>query len=394
MKNSADTKLEIGVLYGLRAVMVLMVAAYHIYQQSWLSHRFTLGDWTVNATPFVYGGFLFVDGLMLLTGFLLFLPHAREREEGIPAPGTGEFYFRRVRRILPCYEGAVLLSFLFAVCRGSYTDWGKAVKDLLLHMTFLQTLTAESYLFSPINGALWTVAVEVAFYLVFPLVARCAKSKPVPTLLLMVTLGWGWRLGISSQEDTAMLVNQFPGFLDVYALGMLGAMVYCRFRRYPEKNGWKGLAVLVCLGLSAGAVVLCVRQSGHATSFEAVRKYQLHMRFPFAALMLGVMLSAAAAPRWFRFLLDNRLTRFFSGISMNFYFWHQWIAVNLKQRFFPDGETLHASPDQQKLYTLLCYLAAFGAAMAFTYGLEKPAARLLTRLRHSPKTTAGEKPLD
>lgn len=34
--HAAPRKLEIGVLYGFRALMVLAVVNYHIWQQSWL----------------------------------------------------------------------------------------------------------------------------------------------------------------------------------------------------------------------------------------------------------------------------------------------------------------------------------------------------------------------
>ena len=35
--GTSPRKLEIGVLYGFRALMVLAVVNYHIWQQSWLS---------------------------------------------------------------------------------------------------------------------------------------------------------------------------------------------------------------------------------------------------------------------------------------------------------------------------------------------------------------------
>lgn len=40
--GTSPRKLEIGVLYGFRALMVLAVVNYHIWQQSWLSQRVSL----------------------------------------------------------------------------------------------------------------------------------------------------------------------------------------------------------------------------------------------------------------------------------------------------------------------------------------------------------------
>ena len=53
--SAAPRKLEIGVLYGFRALMVLAVVNYHIWQQSWLSQRVTCWGcrwiWTSSPVP-------------------------------------------------------------------------------------------------------------------------------------------------------------------------------------------------------------------------------------------------------------------------------------------------------------------------------------------------------
>ena len=105
--------MEIGVLYGFRVMMVACVAAFHFYQQSWMGQTVTFFGITWDVTHFIYSGFMFVDGLILLSGFLLYLPYARETVEGIPVPPAGDFYLRRVKRILPSYWAAILISFFF-----------------------------------------------------------------------------------------------------------------------------------------------------------------------------------------------------------------------------------------------------------------------------------------
>ena len=67
-------KLEIGVLYGFRALMVLAVVNYHIWQQSWLSQRVSLLGLSTDFDFFTRSSYLFVDGMILLSGFLLYLP--------------------------------------------------------------------------------------------------------------------------------------------------------------------------------------------------------------------------------------------------------------------------------------------------------------------------------
>ena len=109
-EDTYPRKLEIGVLYGFRALMVLAVVNYHIWQQSWLSQRVSLLGLSTDFDFFTRSSYLFVDGMILLSGFLLYLPYARQTLEGTPVPKTGRFYLNRLLRIVPSYLAAVLLA--------------------------------------------------------------------------------------------------------------------------------------------------------------------------------------------------------------------------------------------------------------------------------------------
>ena len=105
-------KLEIGVLYGFRALMVLCVVNYHLWQQSWIPQYFTLLGHHVSMDFWTRSSYVFVDGMILLSGFLLYLPYARQKQEGTPVPTAARFYFNRAARILPSYLFAVLAALL------------------------------------------------------------------------------------------------------------------------------------------------------------------------------------------------------------------------------------------------------------------------------------------
>ena len=57
-----------------RVICALMIGWYHIWQQSWLSPALRIGSVRVNLTPYVRAGYMFVDLMLLLSGFLLYLP--------------------------------------------------------------------------------------------------------------------------------------------------------------------------------------------------------------------------------------------------------------------------------------------------------------------------------
>ena len=88
-----------------------------------------------------------------------------------------------------------------------------------------------------------------------------------------------------------------------------------------------------------------------------------------------MMFTASFWPRFLQKLLDNRLMRFLSVISMNLYIWHQVLAVQMRMAWFPNTDLLHSDRNLQAAYMLLCISVAVLAAMAVTFGLEQPFSR-------------------
>ena len=376
----------IGVLYGFRALMILIVCHYHIWQQSWLSQYFWLGSFRLDLDFLARAGYMFVDGMILMSGFLLYLPYAREKMEGPAVPPLKRYFQNRAARILPSYLFAITLALFFiAIPQSKYASSAAMTKDIVTHLTFTFTFWRDTCLHTPLNGALWTVAVEVQFYLIFPLLARGVQKKPVITLGTMGLAGILYRLFVYTQAgDTALYLNQMPSFLDVYALGMLGAILYEKALCFLEKNKDNDMGRIfswVCAGvfaLSLMGIAGLLRVQASASGHEAIRLSQLLLRLPFALIMLWSMLSAALMPRFLQKILDNRLLRFFATISFNLYIWHQLLAVQIRLAFYNDS--LHSDPKQQVAYTLLCFGAAVLCAMTATYGIEQPCARRMQAL--------------
>ncbi|MEG2701842.1 MAG: acyltransferase [Clostridia bacterium] len=387
LRGGRENRLEIGVLHGFRALMVLFVANFHFWQQGWLPQYFTVLGVQIDADFFTRASYLFVDGMMLLSGFLLYLPYARHRAEGTPEPLARRFYVNRLIRILPSYLFSVLTCLLlFALPQGQYASAGARNLDVLTHLTFTFTFFRNCYQFTPINGVLWTIAIEMQFYLVFPLLARAARKHLTLTLVLMALAGIGYRAFVSLRvPDTAMYINQLPSFLDVYALGMLGAVAYCGLQKQLADMGrverrCVSAAALVVFALSLPCLLalLGAQSTASLAGQEALRLSQLRLRLPLALTLLACMLAAAHMPALIRKLLDNRLMRFLSTISFNFYIWHQFLAVRMARSWF-STDALHADHGLQCAYTLLCWSVSIVVAMLATYGIEKPAARLANR---------------
>ena len=172
---------HIGVLDGIRAVSILIIVWFHFWQQSWITP--TGFDWLPRY------GYLFVDMMILLSGFCLFLPYARQMVYGDKAPSSKEFYKKRIARIAPSYYISILIIlFFFVLPNGEYKSFSQAIKDILAHLFFIHNWFPDSMTYTHLNGALWTVAVEVQFYILFPLLAKAFTKKPVITYLSMVAV--------------------------------------------------------------------------------------------------------------------------------------------------------------------------------------------------------------
>ena len=375
----------------LRVFAVGLVACFHIWQQSWLDPGFKVLGVYIDLQRIVRRGYMGVDLMLTLSGFLLYLPVARAARRGAPMPDTRDFYARRLRRIMPSYLAAIFIALGFTFVYGP--DWGSAPRglDLLAHLTFTHTFWRGTYLWTSLNVALWTLAVEMQFYLIFPYVSRLFRRTPWQTFGVMASLGLLCRLTIARKEDINMLFNQLPCMLDVYALGMLSAHLLS----IRERRGSRWLSVPASAVFLAGIVwVLWVQRP---VDNRDLNQWQMLWRFPLAFLGAGFLYCGGLWPKWADRAAGNPLTKYCAAISYNFYIWHQYLAVKLRTWRLPPYVTEMPQRDEgrawQVKYTILCFLVAFAAATLFTYCLEKPAARFLSKRReaqHREKETANK----
>ena len=354
-----------------------MIGWYHIWQQSWLSPVFTLGGLRLDLTFCVRTGYMFVDLMLALSGFLVYLPYAADR----PRPAR-EFYLRRALRILPSYWLALAVMFLLAVTAPDFSQPGRLMQDLLAHLGFVHNLWGFSYNASRLNVVLWTLAVEVQFYLILPALAPVFRKHPLPIYLVMTAAGLSAMfLWTSPMADTVLYVNRLPNMLVVYANGMLAAHAYARLCAVKKRRTLLATAATALCLMSAWGVFAILRAQSRISGYDLIRLGQLKWRWPLSACGAGFLLGGSLGFGALRAVLSNPPVRFLAGVSFNFYIWHQWLAVQLKALRIPPYEAF-SNPNMagempwQVQYTLLCFAVALVAATALTYLVEKPAAKV------------------
>ena len=393
-----DKRKRIPELDGLRVLMIFIVSWFHIWQQSWL--RPMIGTYSLDYL--VRSGYIWVDGTVLLSSFLLFLPYAKAKQENLPLPDTCSFYYRRVRRILPGYYFILLATlFIVAIPWKLYDSAQYLVKDVATHLTFTFPFFQDTYISTPLGAASWTLAIEVQAYALFPLIARGAVKKPALTVSILCAVCFGFRAWcLWALTDYSMVVNQLINFLDVYAAGILAAMAYVRLSARRDRQGagteakspaqyaWEALATAVFAVTLFGLVQLLKFQASSG-NYVLVQRRQMIYRPLYALCFTGLILSAPFALTPLRRLLGNPVTKFLGEVSMNYYLIHQTVIVHFKRLHFPPSvsETPNTVGEQpwQNQYTLLSFGISLLLAILVTYAIEKPAARALDRIREKRK---------
>ncbi len=374
-------------LDGLRVLMIFMVGWFHIWQQSWLEPSFEIGGAWFSLDHIVRSGYVWVDATILLSAFLMLLPMARRWAAcGDSAFSARDFYLRKARRILPGYW-FIILVFFFGICLPWDMYYGNGpyiVKDLFTHFTLIFPFWRDTYIYTPLGAASWTLSVVAQGYLLFPLMIRGLRKRPALTLCAMAGPAFAFRAWcLWGLTDYAMVVNTFVNFLDVYALGFLCAMV---FARLENKRGrgclWQILATVVFFGSLIGVFEL-QRVQAYSSFHAELQGRQMILRPAFALGFAGMILSAPFCLRPVRWLLGNRVTAFLAAISMNFYLIHQTLAVHMRRIGFPASasEMPNMAGEQpwQTQYTLLAFGLSLAAAVLVTYLIEKPAGKWLRR---------------
>ena len=358
----------------LRVAAIGLVAWYHIWQQSWLNPGFWVGHCYINLQQVVRNGYLMVDILLVLSGFLLALLHCENNSSVSPLP----FYRRRFFRIYPSYFLILVLSLLFQILpQGLYSSAGECIGDVFAHLTFTHNLFFRSYFSTPFTGVLWTLAVEVQFYLLFPLIACFFRRRPMRSCVVLCLIAWAYRAYIYFYSPTAMYVNQLPAMLDAFAAGMAAAWIYTRLRtRKFHSAHFILFAILTAVSFALLLQLLYWQTLGDQTT---VHRGQLLIRFPLAVIAAAFLLFGSLLPAKTSRILGNRVTVFLSGITYNFYLWHQFIALWLKQIHIPayTNELPNQAGEQpwQIQYTLLCFAVTLIWSILLTYLIEKPFTR-------------------
>jgi peptidoglycan/LPS O-acetylase OafA/YrhL len=360
---------RLGVLDGLRGIAVLLVLWYHVWEISFLSPGPALDF--IPAT-----GFIGVHLFFFLSGFVISYPFVRAAVLARPQPSWGHFAWRRFIKIVPSYVLSIAVA--YAIGYAQIQPNASLVPDLVTHLLFIQTWFPDRY--GTIDGVLWTLAVEVEFYCIFPLVWWCFKRTPWVTAGAMIAIAWAWRAWMA-RCCYGTLFGQWeenlPGYLDIFAFGMIAAYAFTRFGDAWRASRLRNAAPLVAIGGVALLIALLESLYAYRLFDQWSGVWQIDNREWFGLAFAVIALGSLCGPRWWQIVLDNPPLRFMAAISYNLYLYHQLIARELLAHHVPSysGDP-HYDRNWQVRYTEAAFATTIAMAALVTYCFERPLLRL------------------
>lgn len=374
---------HIAVLDGLRVISLIIIVWLHFWEQTWLTpyinfnNRFTryFGITESHLQIFVRFGAVFTDFFILLSAICNFWPYARAIVLKEEWPDTKTFFKKRAIRILPSYYLNVIVMFILALVQHKYTSKTFMFKDLIMNLTFTSIWSDNVYVNTVLNGVLWTVQVEVWFYLLIPLLAKLLKKFSGLTCVGL------WLCGIITSnvviynfsDNIRGWANHPLMYTGFYANGMLICLCYATIKKKGGENKYTyTLAAMFAFASIVGLTRLLQTFEGQDKDYMKVAtRFEFMMLF--SLLTMALMLAGPVVSR----MMSNRFFHFINVISYNLYIWHQVIAFQCKENRIPYWEG-DMSPNMlgdtvwARQYQVIILIITLIVAVLVTYGFEKP----------------------
>jgi peptidoglycan/LPS O-acetylase OafA/YrhL len=311
---------RLGMLDGLRGIAIALVVWYHL--------RIVSGFVLPFADSIARAGFLGVDLFFFVSGFCIAYPYVRTHARGLPAPALGEFIRRRATKIVPSYVLALVV--FGAIYRARFASAGDEFAQFVAHLAFVHVWFPTT--FGSFSGPLWTLGVEVQFYVLFALLAPMIVRRPILAYVAFLAVSLTYRVTIAfAGLDTDFgWLNQLPAVLDIFGAGVFGAALFVRLRPHVSAKH-----IPLANGAAFGALALCVvafvalDRATAAGGDDGAHRWLNACRVSFGPVLCAGTLGIAFGAASLRRMMSGKALKWLSLVSYNAYLWNLEIAVGL-----------------------------------------------------------------
>jgi peptidoglycan/LPS O-acetylase OafA/YrhL len=211
----------------VRALAAIGVVEYHTMLLAIVGrHRYSQLDVTV-----ARWGIAPIYIFFALSGYLIFRPFARRDYGAGGRVNLAHYSLNRVVRLLPIYYVAVTLLLLVRTHTGLGGDWWR-------FFVFAQAYSVHTA--TKLDAPLWTLVVELQFYLVLPFlafaVARVSRRSALKAALILICIGAAsLAYHASARNEATHLIAHlsFPANFVFIVVGMIIAVIETQWAALP-----------------------------------------------------------------------------------------------------------------------------------------------------------------
>jgi peptidoglycan/LPS O-acetylase OafA/YrhL len=351
-----------------------------------------------------------VSVFFVISGFLLYRPFVVARLSGRAAPDASKFWVRRLFRIVPAYWLALTVAVYVLHVGAIPAGWPGA----LSHYLFLQ-IYFSSQIFTGL-GPSWSLCVEMSFYLFLPLYAMVVAlrsatpqrqlRREVVGLLVLTATSYAFRALILTRHTpcgtrclthppiTSAMASWLPAYLDLFAIGMLLAVLSAWFSVHEREPGWLGHRAMpwICWTLALVTYV-AVSHLGikplpvyHASAPTNILRQSLYGIF--ACLLVAPAVFGPQEEGAIRRLLRWSPIAWVGVVSYGVYLWHGAVI----QEFFNWTSARELAVPFWILFVSVLAGSIVVATISYL-ALEQPLLEYASRVTRRKRTVAEREPL-
>jgi peptidoglycan/LPS O-acetylase OafA/YrhL len=327
--NPAARRTDFASLNGARAIAAYLVISTHAGFESGLS----LGSspWA----PFLARANFGVTVFFLLSGFLLSRRFLFD-DSTLSPQGLRGFWRRRATRILPAYWLAIVGALtLFTVRQTSGAHW--AYYLLLVHPYVAMRI-------DPTLSQMWTLAVEISFYAVLPLLfwisrkfggSRRSQATGLVLAMVVAALVGNVMVHVIAGDNSRALL-WMPLYLDWFALGIALAALSVHqgepARWQLTALGW-ARSTATCWVVGLLLFWLSTLPLAGPRSLVALTTWEWTLRhYLFAGSAFFLLLPlVVGSETWPDRLLGNRVMSWLGEVSYGVYLWHLGLLLAIQR---------------------------------------------------------------
>ena len=187
---------------------------------------------------------LAVQGFFVVSGALVYGSLKRSSSLSVYAE-------KRVRRLYPAYAVIVLVPAIYAMLKtGAFSDVARYLGANLVFLNFLEPNLPGLFVDQvepAVNGSLWTLKIEVMFYIILPLLSWILMKSGRAVFLTILAIYVGaeiWRAyfewlaikpmadGLPAQTIFLQISRQLPGQMSFFICGIALWMLRSQAQRY------------------------------------------------------------------------------------------------------------------------------------------------------------------